>query len=105
MCGDAANRKIPPIAVFDDVGFGHSEPRGRYAATARKARSVVRRAERQRNKIVQMINGGAPEFRRCQRDIVEQGSRVARKQFQRFGLLWDELHDHIVDIGDDRRKN
>jgi len=48
-----------------------------------------------------MINRGAPEFRRSQRDVVEQRSRVTRKQFQCFGLLWDELHDHIVDIRND----
>src|SRR5262249_44397768 len=56
-------------------------------------------------KIVQMIDGGSPEFWSCQRDIMKKRRRVTRQQFQYFGVLWNELHDDVVYIGHDRHQD
>jgi hypothetical protein len=54
MRGNAPDREIPPVAVFDDEGLGHPEPRGRNPASADKSARIMRRAKSKRDKIVQV---------------------------------------------------
>ena len=52
-----------------------------------------------------MIYRGSPEFRRRQRDVVEQRRCITRQQLERVCIVRNDLHDDVIDIGDHRRQD
>jgi hypothetical protein len=99
---NGADRESRLDNICEDIGLERIEPRGRKITPARHLRGIARRADHERDEIINVRRRQVPQLRSRQSVDVLQGLGIAHEQPQRCGVPRNRLTQAGIGVGHHR---